>query len=486
MGNQEWRGHWWLPDEPDAAIPGTLVQREDDGEVLLKLVGGFNIDVWIPVSDNAFEVSHDTEFPIILGDAAGQRFTLLQCIATHTSGAFGGRRIHEQDIRVLRALRGVHLHDPDEEVFDSAVFNVEYLLGWAHASTIKATVELQDYRWTGKQTAETAPADDLTATFGGNEFTLRVAFNQFRVENRPRANERSIANREWAELSVEAAHPAKFRQFDRIAKAIMDLMTLVAHAPAGVIKETLWFTPSNDHPALGRRASMDVQVLGRQIHQPRPGPQEAPDPEYLFTLADTPFAEVLPRWLDLYERTWLGCSTLFGLRYIREGYTTSRLLTAATAAEAMHRGLFPDATHLPPEIFDEMRARVMGAFKGNDDQAKATRVFLSDFLHNDMRYKDRLLALAEIPDQEAVATLISNVPKWAKYLKDRRNGLAHGDEGRIGPEDGGPIYSALEITIALLGLVLLNELGLSAEVQRRASSSQYLHLITEEFNKALG
>jgi len=77
------------------------------------------------------------------------------------------------------------------------------------------------------------------------------------------------------------------------------------------------------------------------------------------------------------------------------------------------------------------------------------------------------------------------VRKWAKYLKDRRNGLAHGDEGRIGPDEGGPIYNALEVTIALLGLVLLNELGLSAEVQRRAASSQYLHLIIEGFNKAL-
>ncbi|HEY2261281.1 MAG TPA: HEPN domain-containing protein [Streptosporangiaceae bacterium] len=485
MADQEWRGHWWLPGKPDAAVPGILVQREDDGEVLLRLVGGFNIDVWTPAGENAFAGSYDTEFPIVLGDSAGQQFTLLQCVAIHTSGAFGSRPIYEQDVRVMRALRGIHLRDPDEEVFESAVLRIEYLLGWMHASTIKAAVELQDYGWTGKQTAQTVPAEDLTATYGDSDFTLRVAFNRFRVENRPRANERAIANREWAELAVTAAHPAKFRQFDRIAKAVMDLMTLVAHAPAGVIEETLRFTPSDDHPVPGRRASADVHVMGRQIHQARPGQRETADPEYLFTLADIPFAEVLPRWLDLHERTWLGCSTLFGLRYIQEGYTTSRLLTVATAAEAMHRGLFPGATHMPPKKFGAMRTRVMDAFQGKDAEAKDTRAFLSDYLHNDMRYKDRLLALAEIPDQDAVATLISNVPKWAKYLKDRRNGLAHGDEGRIGPDDGAPIYGALEVTIALLGLVLLNELGLSAEVQRRAASSQYMHLIIEGFNKAL-
>src|SRR5262249_28226967 len=122
--------------------------------------------------------------------------------------------------------------------------------------------------------------------------------------------------------------PRKFRDFDRIAKAIMDLMTLVAHAPAGVIKETLRVTPPDAHATPGHRVSIDVDVMGRQIHHPKPGPNETARAEYLFTLDDIPFADVLPRWLDLHERTWLGCSTLFGLRYIPQGYTTARLLAA--------------------------------------------------------------------------------------------------------------------------------------------------------------
>jgi hypothetical protein len=151
----------------------------------------------------------------------------------------------------------------------------------------------------------------------------------------------------------------------------------------------------------------------------------------------------------------------------------------------MHRVLFPDATHLPPMKFDEMRARVMEAFKGNDDQAKETRGFLSDYLHNDMRYKDRLLALAEIPRPGRG----SNAHQQRAEVGEIPEGLPE----RPGPwrrrpdrtDDGGPIYGALEVTIALLGLVLLNELGLSAEVRRRAAASQYLHLIIEQFNKAL-
>lgn len=481
MADREWRGQWWLPDEPNDVVSGVLVEDED-GEVALKLIGGFSNVVLTPVMETesaiAFEPKFVDQFPIILGNAAGEPFTLLQCNPLHSGGG-------KQDIRVLRVLRGIRLNEPDENVFDSMVLKIEYLLGWMHATTIRRTIELGNGNWTGKQTAATAPADDLTVSYEDRDYILSVGFNQFRVEDHPRANERSLANCEWAELTVKPSQPTKFREFDRIAKVVMDLMTLVAHKPAGIIEETLWFTPSDTSSSLGRRISREVQVMGRQIHQPKPGPEETANAEYLFTLDDIAFADVLPRWLDLHERTWLACSTMFGLRYIPHGYVTARLLAVATAAEAMHRELCAEATRLPPEEFEALRARVMAAFKGNDSEAKATRMFLNDVLYNEMRFKDRLLALAAMADQEAVGTVINDVPKWAKYIKEQRNGMAHGDRERIGSDEAGMAFDALEVTFALLGLVLLNKLGLPHEVQRRAASSQYLHLIVERFNKAL-
>jgi len=292
-------------------MSGTLIQREEDGEVLLKLIGGFSNVVMTPVSRSESTVSSEPkfidEFPMILGHGTGVPFTLLQCTPTHTSGG-------SQDICVLRALNGIHLAGPDQEVFDSAVLKIEYLLGWMRTSAMKRTIELDNGHWTGKQSATTAPLDDLTATHGGIDYTLGVNFNQFRAEDRPRANERSFMNGEWAELTVKSSQPTKFQFFDLIAKTIMDLMTLAAHAPAGVIQETLTFTPPDAHPISGQRVSRNVEVMGRQIHQPKPGPNETGHMEYLFTLDDILFADILPRWLDLHERTWLGCSTLFGLR----------------------------------------------------------------------------------------------------------------------------------------------------------------------------
>lgn len=486
MSNREWRGTWWLPGQEEEAVAGVLIQRESDGELLLNLIGGFAIHRFIPIDENRSEVSYETEWPMILGRSGGDLFTLLDCNARHTTGAgFLASAVAEQDILAQRGLRGVHLTAPDEEIFTSAVLNVEYLLGWMRESTLQASIDFNEWRWTGRQTVTAEPVDPATASNGTYEFELRIAFNQFRIEDRPRANERSLANREWAELEIESARPTTFSGFDRTSKAIMDLMTLAAHAPAGIISETVRFPVSEQHPARGGRSTASVEVMGRRIHQPKPLPKEVKHVDYLFTLADISFSDLIPRWLDLHEKAWLACSILFGLSYIREGYASSRLLSAATAAESLHRSLRPNATRIDPERFQEIRSAVMDALKGKESEMVEARRFVHNSLYNEVTFKDRLLDLAMVPDSEAVGKLINSLPEWAKLLKEQRNGMAHGDLSGVGSKSDHMIYYALEITRAFLGLVLMSQLGLSADVQRSAVSLPYLEGIVSEFNGAL-
>lgn len=442
---EEWRGWWWLPGAEDRAVPGTL-HRNDNGEVELRLVGGFSVEILTPTDDPQIStVSFGGVWPIILGNSGGQLFTLLKCSATRTSGGFAAN-IVEQNVSALRALRGIHLKEPNEPIFDSATFEVEYMLGWSTQSTMSATVQYHGgARWSGHQTASTEPAADLIAKHDGLDYRFSVAFTQFRVDNHARANERRLTTREWGQLTVTAPSPASFERFDHVSKAIMDMQTLVAHAPAGVLRYLATYTPSEDHPS-HRSDPLEVEVFGKMIHQPRSGLQETQRVEYLFTVHDQPFDQVLPRWLDIHERSWLACSMLFGLSYIPAGYTTSRLLTAATAAESLHRSLHP-----------------------------GTNTY----------FKARLEDLANRPDPTAVEMLISDVPAWAEYIKRQRNGMAHGDRDRLDAGTGRMAFDALEVTKALLGLVLMSELDLSADVQRRAVQLQYLAIQIREFNEAL-
>jgi hypothetical protein len=237
---------------------------------------------------------------------------------------------------------------------------------------------------------------------------------------------------------------------------------------------------------LGVGGEETADLFARQIHQPTTGAKETDRVEYLFTLDDVDLADLLTKWIELYERTWLVCGMLFGLRYIPEGYIQPRLMMSVTAAEAMHRELYPDETALPPDKFEEMKARIRGVLKGEDADSKEARQYVKDNLTNRLSCKKRLLRLAKIPDQQAVAMLISDVDRWAKDMRDARDGMAHAIQERLIPEGGGSTsYYALEINIMLVSLVLMEKIGVPGEIQRRAVGSRYLSYIIKEFNRTL-
>jgi hypothetical protein len=129
VSETRWKGNWWLPEDPDDTKPGTL-HYGDDGRLRLELIGGFSIEVQTPIA-NGFAVSlRDPSFPVIHGMCGSERFTLLETHAVHSSGGYFGD-ISDQTLTALRGLRGIHVPNAQEPVFDSAEVQLEYLLGWA-------------------------------------------------------------------------------------------------------------------------------------------------------------------------------------------------------------------------------------------------------------------------------------------------------------------------------------------------------------------
>ena len=84
--------------------------------------------------------------------------------------------------------------------------------------------------------------------------------------------------------------------------------------------------------------------------------------------------------------------------------------------------------------------------------------------------------LAALPDADAVQTLLPDVEQWAGRLVRARNVVAHADGVPTDHAElvrwAGLCQALAEVTYALVSLVLLAELGLSAEVQRRAATNQ--------------
>ena len=487
MSETSWKGTWWVPGAPGDARPGTL-HYGDDGRLKLELIGGFSLMVPVQAADGAW-VSQEREplFPVIHGMCGAERFTLFDAVAVHTSGGLFGD-VTDQSLNALRGLRGIHAASAAERIFDSAKVRLEYLLGWTAQTTMKASVTRKEGRWTGEQTAHSTSADDLDAAYGSMTLTLRIPHTEFRFDEDPRASQRTVSSREWAELEVASSEPLSLDGFGQVIKAMADLMTLCAHAPSGASKRTLRFTGSPEHPAPAGRPG-EVEIMDRQVHQPTPDSGSAARVEYLFTLADADFAAVVPAWLALYERASTACSVLFGLKYISQGYASTRLLSAASSAEALHQSLH-DSTPYPEDEFRELLKQALSAFPGKDEESKSARKFIRERLTNHMTYRDRVLALAAIPDQEAVTSLIPDVETWAELLKKARNSAAHAGKAPASAEElarsAGLHHALTEVTYALLSIVLMAELSLSAQVQRRAASVQSFMIAAANYANEIG
>ena len=82
-----------------------------------------------------------------------------------------------------------------------------------------------------------------------------------------------------------------------------------------------------------------------------------------FTLGDVDFDVVVPAWLTLCENAPTACSVLFGLKYISQGYASTRLLSAASAAEALHRSLHDSPPYRDTD-FNDLLEKVLASNAG--------------------------------------------------------------------------------------------------------------------------
>jgi hypothetical protein len=476
MAERTWRGYWWEAATPEAKIPGVL-RCSEDGEVRLELVGGIDITIRQPLPNgNGYSISGDTrDVPLIHGTSGSERFTLLDNSCVHSSGmGFFDGDITRQDWTSIRALRGVHLESLDAPIFVRSHLRLERLLHWSNRSAFRLSVEMKDGELPRSKQVERVEIEPVTVRHNDLEVSLRLRTRDFQHEDQIVSNERSLSGKESAVLTFTPPHPVPCKHFDEVDKDMQDLLTLSTYEPCGALSRTLTYMKSHDKP-------QEVEVIGRQIYRTSSPKRSNSYTESLFTLADIDFTDVIPAWLHLKERARTGCNILFGLRYIERGYIGTRLLGVATAAESIHAALRSTSTPLTKREYRDLKDKILAAIS---DEPKELVDFVKTGLRNNPTYNDRMLELASIPDGEAVETLLGNREYWARALKKSRNDLAHANERSSQSDETSEAFLLMEVTYALLCLVLMAELGVSQENQRRAveMNSRISH-ISRQFKK---
>jgi len=216
-----------------------------------------------------------------------------------------------------------------------------------------------------------------------------------------------------------------------------DLLTLASGEASGLIE---WMLTHRDRDTFYERDGsayewpVSVESIGRRTYTATPDDPAVPEHRFRFTCRDVPFEELLPRWLTLRQKLNTACNVFFGLSYARPVYTETRLLLAAIAAEELHTSLEP-------------------------------------VVSGKSSFKHRMRSLATRADPEALGAIIGDVDAWASRITRARHGLAHSGNDTH-DED---LFRLEWMTVGLISLVLMAELGLSAEVQLRAAKWPLQH-----------
>ncbi|MFC4602732.1 HEPN domain-containing protein [Rhodococcus kronopolitis] len=157
--------------------------------------------------------------------------------------------------------------------------------------------------------------------------------------------------------------------------------------------------------------------------------------DVLFRLSDVDdFDQLMGRWSALIARAPYGVDSVVALWRESSTYYENKLIAASSALEALDRGLHGD--------------------HGLGGRGPS--------------YAARCAKLIAIPDPEAVRMLVGDPDQWATDMKKARNDLAHGYPPDERKTPAGVWYALKDGCRAVLALVLMAELGLPPEIQRRA------------------
>jgi ApeA N-terminal domain 1 len=463
MDNFQFTGLWWLPENPNGAIPGTLTFQGDDN-ARLSLIGSFRD---LSAIHEAFQP------PLIHGiTATGKQIALYLCSEVETKFSSGGFLTSEFAARMV--FMGHHFGTPEEMVFRRAAVSYDRLSDWAWLSGFQSSIEPNaNSGIPQKYTLEYSYPEPHEININGLVLRFEPTFH----------GEVALIDhydlRQEMFIEVEPLIPTSFNGFiSNILYHIQNFISLGVGRPVYPRSLNFILSPQAEAPDQTIDAAPVIQVYC-PIRRGIPDKPMHPS-EMLFSFAAIreQYQQCLEHWFakapilkpvyDLYF------STLYG----SDMYGESKFLSLAQALETYHRRIF-GGNPLPPEQFASLKdalIKVVQGFKLSHDAYMSYMGKLEYMNEFSLRKRVReVLKSCGAP----VSILIPNKKAFTDRFVDTRNYLTHYDS-RLEAKAvrGNGLYLLTQQVKFLLELCFLKEIGLSeaARTQIMTENQQYIHV----------
>lgn len=477
--NGEWAGMWWLPDAPNQQVPGMLHYDSESG-LSLSLIGAFENRIMSNPSPGV-TIFHEGSktWNVIYGAAEQREITLLGCYPTNSKRTIGARvkTPDKQTIKITTALIGVHVDSEDKKLFSAVEISVEDIGRWGASSVIEMFLGATNGHLDGSGTLQVKPIPKQSVDVNGTEFILSHRYTLPSLDQQRSSTVGHIDDTTF--MRIDPAEVCSVWDAQNYTRLIQDLVALATHRAVGVIWLRLKLSEKTN-PALRTQRSQEhnVDVLHSPLRVGVHDMKAVQSNHMLFTCKDIPLKEIIPQWCKVYERLRPALNMILGLRYAPAQYVENNLLTAVGAAEVLHRNLKIDEPPIPSKEFKPMREAIL------EHVPEEYKEHIKGLLRNAPTLRERLCALAARPDKEAISSLIPNVDSWAQRTTQARNDLTH--EGRTSNHSLKELIAIVNVTTAVVILNLLNEIGLSAELQRKiVQQHPQLHETAQQANTLL-
>lgn len=425
----EWSGHWWLPENPDNKVAGTLIY-DGKGGLNLKLdnyFDGCNPDEVGEIDEdehgNLGRLVRDKDlisYDVIYGVADGVDITIMDARDMSPIRLWrpsGSSYASDCKIKAEKLILGKHLENKDNKVFGGLRISVDNLGFWCLSVDEKKGIDF------GGRYIELCNVNEIEASAGDDLF-CRILVND------------GVSLEEGLEE----------------ARVIQNFVSFVTDQASGIV--WLQFEDAED---VSNADNKCVSIIYTQMKIGEGHGWAGSNSDARLVSEAFPFAESLAKWFELVARASAAVNMVMAIQLEDMPFIENDLLAVTGAAEVLHRNLGIRRYMYDDAEFKKMKKEII-----NVVPAWYKETVISN-LRNDPSLRIRLMDLAERANKDNVLYLVPDVEYWAKKTVKARNDLTH--KGVAPKQSADELLAIVDVTKAIIRLVILKRLGVSKEYQ---------------------
>jgi hypothetical protein len=453
----DYTGMWWLPDNSEGNIMGTLRFTSGEGAVL-ELMGSFEEikstnskgshikSGWIVKSSKLFKPE------IILGTSSdGKNITLHKCSeepkrSDSTSG------FPTSSFYANRVLIGFHFTKPEDLKFKSLSVNYPFFEEWRKSGVFS-------FRWeSGENFKQYEVKYKAPEPVKAKIAKFRISLDHDFIVSGDRLREVNLKHTTF--IKIEPEGELHFEEYQNILYHLQNFLSLAttrAIYPLSITATTEKYTWVPN----GEVRYLPIKIFDRVIGKVDLS-KELTHSDMLFTFDDISgqFEAYLQNWFGKAESLKPVYDLFFGTLYNPSMYLESKFLSLIQAIESFHRRRY-GGEYLSDEDYAKVRYDLEKAIPDSVEGG------FKDSLKSKIKYGNEFTLRTRLKEffdeyQENLSEFIENKNAFIGEVVDTRNYLTHYDKkgkAAIG-EELFPIIQKLKI---LLEICLLIELGFSSE-----------------------